>query len=78
MMNKPGQRDLPSPLWGLGFGLLWRPQSKAPPFGRGFLLMSFRYCLFVIICGGLGMASGHPNRRLIITGSVVNFNCRQW
>jgi hypothetical protein len=38
MMNKPGQRDLPSPLWGLGFGLLWRPQSKAPPFGRGFLL----------------------------------------
>jgi hypothetical protein len=24
------------------------------------------------------MASGHPNRRLIITGSLVNFNCRQW
>jgi hypothetical protein len=38
--------------------------------------MSFRYCLFVIICGGLGMASGHPNRRLIITGSLVIFNCR--
>ena len=40
--------------------------------------MSFRYCLFAIICGGSGMASGHPNRRLIITGSLVNFNCRQW
>src|SRR5208283_2892016 len=35
MMNKPGQRAAPSPLWGLGFGLLWRPKVKAPPFGRG-------------------------------------------
>ena len=33
--------------------------------------MSFRYCLFVIICGGFWMASGHPNRRLIITGSLA-------
>src|SRR5208337_1570035 len=44
MMNKPGQRAAPSPLWGLGFGLLWRPQAKAPPFGRGsFTFAGFRY-----------------------------------
>jgi len=44
MMNKPGQRAAPSPLWGLGFGLLWRPQAKAPPFGRGsFTVFSFDF-----------------------------------
>lgn len=34
-MNKPGQCDALNPLWELGTGLLWRPLSKAPPFGRG-------------------------------------------
>jgi hypothetical protein len=34
-MNKPGQRAAPSPLWGLGSGLVSRPTVKAPPFGRG-------------------------------------------
>jgi hypothetical protein len=38
-MNKPGQRAVPSPLRGLGFGLLWRPEAKAPPFGRGLFTL---------------------------------------